>query len=53
MYLTRSWYRELGIELFSLEKNHSLHPKRHPMGKEKRYERVSDPFKTLLKESLM
>jgi hypothetical protein len=32
----RSWYRELGLELVSLEENYSFHPKQPPMEKQKR-----------------
>jgi hypothetical protein len=43
----------LGLELVSLEYNHSHYPKRPPMAKEKRDDRAKDPFKMLLEESLM
>jgi hypothetical protein len=50
---TRSGYRELGLELVSLEDKLSLQPKRPPMAEEKRDDKEGDPFKTFLKESLM
>jgi hypothetical protein len=49
----RSGYRELGLELVSLEGKFSRQPKRPPMAEEKRYDKARDPFKTLLKEALM
>jgi hypothetical protein len=50
--LTRSGYRELGLELVSLEENHSRHPKWPPMEEEKRDVGVEDPIKMFLVESL-
>ena len=50
MSLTRSEYREFGLELVSLD--HSRHPKRPPMVEEKRDDGVGDPIKSLLEESL-
>jgi hypothetical protein len=38
MSSTRLGYRELGLELFSLEDNLSFHPKHPPMEEEKRNE---------------
>jgi len=49
---TRSTYRELGIELVSLE-NHSLYLKHPPMEEEKRDDGETYPIKFFLKESLM
>jgi hypothetical protein len=50
---TRSGYRELGLELVSLEENHSLQPKRPPMVEEKRDEHgVGDPIKLFLENPL-
>jgi hypothetical protein len=49
----RSGYRELGLELVSLEENHSRQPKQPPMVEEKRDDREGDPFKMFLEESLM
>jgi hypothetical protein len=50
---TRSGYRELGLELVSLEDNFSRQPKRPPMAEEKRDDKAGDPFKTLLEEALV
>ena len=49
----KSGYRDLGLELVSLEDNHSRYPKWPPMAKEKRDGRARDPFKTLLEEALV
>jgi hypothetical protein len=49
---TRSGYRELGLELVSLEENHSRQPKWPPMVEEKRDEGAEDPIKLFLEESL-
>jgi hypothetical protein len=49
--LTRLGYRELGLELVSLEGNSSYHPKRPPMAEEKRDDKAGYPFKTFLEES--
>jgi hypothetical protein len=49
---TRSGYRELGLELVSLEDNHSRQPKRPPMVEEKRNEGEEYPIKLFLMESL-
>jgi hypothetical protein len=53
MSLTRSGYRELGLELVSLEENHSHQPKKPPMVEEKRDEGAEDPINLFLTESLM
>jgi hypothetical protein len=50
---TRSGYRELGLELVSLEENHSRTPKKPSMVEEKRDDGTRDPFKLFLEESLM
>jgi hypothetical protein len=50
---TRSGYRELGLELVSLEENHSRQPKWPPMVEEKRDEGEEDPIKLFLVESLV
>jgi hypothetical protein len=42
---------ELGLKLVFLGGNLSFHPKQPPMVEEKRDDRESDPFKTLLRES--
>jgi hypothetical protein len=49
---TRSGYRELGLELVSLEDNSSRQPKRPPMVEEKKNEGVEDPIKLFLAKSL-
>jgi hypothetical protein len=49
---TRSGNRELGLELVSLENNHSHNSKWPPMVEETRKNGVGDPIKLLLKESL-
>jgi hypothetical protein len=46
---TRSEYRELGLELFSLEDNYSC----QPMVEEKRNEGAEDPIKLFLAEALV
>jgi hypothetical protein len=50
---TRSEYKELGIELVSLEEKISRTPKRTLMEGENKYDEIGDPFKLLIKESLM
>jgi hypothetical protein len=50
---TRSWYKELGLELASLEDESSLMPKRPLMEGENKDDRTRDPFKKILEESLM
>ena len=49
---TRSEYKELGLELVSLEDQSSLTPKRPLMEGENKYDRTKDPFKMFLEESL-
>jgi hypothetical protein len=49
---TRSGYKELGLELVSLEDKSSRTPKRPPMVGEKKYDGTRYPFKFFLKESL-
>jgi hypothetical protein len=49
----RSGYRELGLELVSLEDNRSRQPKRPPMVEEKRDEGAEDPIKLFLVEALV
>jgi hypothetical protein len=49
---TRSEYKELGLELVSLEERSSRMPKRPPMEGEKKYDGTGDPFKLLIEESL-
>jgi hypothetical protein len=50
---TRLEYKELGLELVSLENKISLTPKRPLMAGEKKDDGIGDPFKMLLGESLM
>jgi hypothetical protein len=50
---TRSEYKELGLELVSLEDKISHTPKRHIMEEENKYDGTRDPFKLLIEESLM
>jgi hypothetical protein len=49
---TRLGYRELDFNIFSLEENHSISPKKPPMEEEKRDNGVGYPIKFLLEESL-
>jgi hypothetical protein len=49
---TRSEYKELGLELVSLEEKISCMPKRPLMVGEKKYDGTGDPFKLLIEESL-
>jgi hypothetical protein len=49
---TRSKYKELGLELVSLEERSSRTPKRPPMAGEKKNEGTGDPFKLLIEEAL-
>jgi hypothetical protein len=48
----RSGYKELGLELVSLENKSSRTPKRPLMVEEKKDDETRDPFKMLLKEAL-
>jgi hypothetical protein len=50
---TRSGYKELGLELVSLEEKISRMPKRPLMEGENKYDGTGDPFKMFLEESLM
>jgi hypothetical protein len=50
---TRSGYKELGLELVSLEEKISRTTKRPLMEEEKKDDGTRDPFKMLLEESLM
>jgi hypothetical protein len=50
---TRSEYKELGLELVSLEDQISRTPKRPLMVGEKKDNGIGDPFKMLFEESLM
>jgi hypothetical protein len=49
---TRSGYKELGLELVSLEEKTSHTPKRTLMEEEKKIDDTRDPFKMLLEDSL-
>ena len=49
---TRLEYKELGLELVSLEKKSSRMPKRPLMAGENKYDGTGDPFKLLIEESL-
>jgi hypothetical protein len=49
---TRSGYKELGLELVSLEDKISRTPKRPLMAGEKKDDRTRDPFKMFLEEAL-
>jgi hypothetical protein len=49
---TRSEYKELGLEIVSLEERSSHMPKRPPMVGEKKYDRTGDPFKLFIEEFL-
>jgi hypothetical protein len=49
---TRSGYRELGLELVSLEENFSHTPKKPSMVGENKDDGTGDPFKMFLEESL-
>jgi hypothetical protein len=49
---TRSEYKELGLELVSLEDRISRTPKRPLMAGEKKYDGTGDPFKLLIEEAL-
>jgi hypothetical protein len=52
MSLMRSGYKELGLELVSLEEKISHTPKRPSMVGENKDDGTEDPFKLLLEESL-
>jgi hypothetical protein len=49
---TRLEYKELGLELVSLEDKISRTPKRPLMEGENKYDGTGDPFKLLIEESL-
>ena len=50
---TRSWYKELGLELVFIEDKSSHTPKRPLMEGEKKEDGTGDPFKMFLEEALM
>jgi hypothetical protein len=45
-------YRELGLELVSLEVNCSRTPRKTSMASENKYDEIGYPFKVFLEESL-
>jgi hypothetical protein len=49
---TRSEYRKLGLELVSLEDNHSHTPKKPSMAEEKKNDGADDPINLLLEQAL-
>jgi hypothetical protein len=49
----RSEYSKLGLELVSLEENHSLTPKKPSMEEEKKNDGADDPINMLLEQALM
>jgi hypothetical protein len=49
---TRSEYKELGLELVSLEERSSCIPKRPPIAGENKDDGTRDPFKLLIEKSL-
>jgi hypothetical protein len=49
---TRSEYRKLGLELVSLEENHSRTPKKPSMVEEKKNDGADDPISLLLEQAL-
>ena len=49
---TRSKYKELGLDIVSLEEKCSRTPKRPLMARENKYDETGDPFKLLIEESL-
>jgi hypothetical protein len=49
---TRSEYRNLGLELFPLEENHSRTPKKPSMAEEKKNDEADDPISLLLEQAL-
>jgi hypothetical protein len=50
---TRSEYKDLGLELVSLEEKISRTPKQPLMEGEKKFDGTGDPFKLLIEEALM
>jgi hypothetical protein len=53
MSTMRLEYKELGLELVSLEDKRSRTPKRLLMAGENKYDRTRDPFKLLIEEVFM
>jgi hypothetical protein len=52
MSLMRSDYRKLGLDLVSLEYNHSFTPKKPSMAEEKKNDGADDPINLLLEQAL-
>jgi hypothetical protein len=52
MSLTRSEYSKLGLDLVSLEDNHSHTPKKPSMAEEKKNDGANDPINLLLEQAL-
>jgi hypothetical protein len=52
MSLTRSEYSKLGLELVSLEENHSHMPKKPSMAEENKNDGADDPINLLLEQAL-
>jgi hypothetical protein len=50
---TRLEYKELGLELVSLEDKSSCTPRRPLMARENKYDRIGDTFKLLIEEAFM
>jgi hypothetical protein len=48
----RSEYSKLGLEIFSLEDNHSRTPKKPSMVEENKNDRANDPISLLLEQAL-
>jgi hypothetical protein len=53
MSQTRSEYKELGLELISLEERSSRMPNKPPMVGENKYDGTGDPFKLFIEEALI
>ena len=49
---TRSEYRKLGLDLVSLEENHSRTHMKPSMAEEKKNDRADDPINLLLEQAL-
>jgi hypothetical protein len=49
---TRSEYRKLGLDIFSLEDNRSHTPKKPSMAEEKKNDGADDPINLLLEQAL-
>ena len=53
MSLKRFEYKNLALELVSLEDNHSHTPKKPSMAEEKKNDEADDPINLLLEQALM